>query len=107
MHIKGVQPPLQEALKFAHSVGFPVLVRPSYVLSGAAMRVIDSEEQLKAFLGTAAVVEQEFPVVISKYIENAREIEFDGIGRNGQIINYAISEHVEAMNMGLESSKRL
>lgn len=86
---------LEEALSFANMVGFPVLVRPSYVLSGAAMRVIDNEDQLKAFLGTSAVVEQEFPVVISKYIEHAREIEFDGIGRNGQVINYAISEHVE------------
>jgi len=86
---------MEEALSFAHMVGFPVLVRPSYVLSGAAMRVIDNEDQLKAFLGTSAVVEQEFPVVISKYIEHAREIEFDGIGRDGQVINYAISEHVE------------
>ncbi|CAJ1402763.1 unnamed protein product [Effrenium voratum] len=86
---------LEEAMTFANLVGFPVLVRPSYVLSGAAMRVIDNEEQLKAFLGTAAVVEQEFPVVISKYVEGAREIEFDGVGRNGQVINYAISEHVE------------
>lgn len=86
---------LEDALFFANSVGFPVLVRPSYVLSGAAMRVIDSEEQLKSFLGTSAVVEQEFPVVMSKYIEGAREIEFDGVGCNGEIINYAISEHVE------------
>lgn len=86
---------LEEALSFANMVGFPVLVRPSYVLSGAAMRVIDNEDQLKAFLGTSAVVEQEFPVVISKYVEGAREIEFDGIGRDGQVLNYAISEHVE------------
>jgi len=86
---------LEDALSFANSVGFPVLVRPSYVLSGAAMRVIDDEEQMKSFLATAAVVEQEFPVVISKYIEGAREIEFDGVGRNGKLVNYAISEHVE------------
>ncbi|CAJ1380108.1 unnamed protein product, partial [Effrenium voratum] len=86
---------LEEATDFARLVGYPVLVRPSYVLSGAAMRVIDDEQQLKGFLGTAAVVEQEFPVVISKYVQGAREIEFDGIGRNGQVINYAISEHVE------------
>eukprot|EP00931_Biecheleriopsis_adriatica_P007983 TRINITY_DN109223_c0_g1_i1.p1 TRINITY_DN109223_c0_g1~~TRINITY_DN109223_c0_g1_i1.p1 ORF type:complete len:1589 (-),score=354.27 TRINITY_DN109223_c0_g1_i1:68-4834(-) len=85
----------EDALTFAHSVGFPVLVRPSYVLSGAAMRVIDTEEQLKSFLATSAVVEQEHPVVISKYIEGAREIEFDGVSRNGHIVNYAISEHVE------------
>lgn len=86
---------MQDAVSFAESVGYPVLVRPSYVLSGAAMRVIDNEEHLKSFLTTSSVVQQEFPVVISKYICGAREIEFDGAGRNGQIVNYAISEHIE------------
>merc|ERR1719379_795372 len=59
------------------------------------MRVIDDEAQLKSFLNTSAVVEQEFPVVISKYISGAREIEFDAVGRKGELVNYAISEHVE------------
>mmetsp|Transcript_46804 Transcript_46804/g.134830 ORF Transcript_46804/g.134830 Transcript_46804/m.134830 type:complete len:1522 (-) Transcript_46804:110-4675(-) len=85
----------EEALAFAKKVSFPVLVRPSYVLSGAAMRVIDDEAQLKSFLSTSAVVEQEHPVVISKYISGAREIEFDAVAHKGQLINYAISEHVE------------
>uniref|UniRef100_A0A7S2JZ90 ATP-grasp domain-containing protein n=1 Tax=Zooxanthella nutricula TaxID=1333877 RepID=A0A7S2JZ90_9DINO len=85
----------EDALAFARAVSFPVLVRPSYVLSGAAMRVIDDEAQLKSFLNTSAVVEQEHPVVISKYISGAREIEFDAVGHKGNLINYAISEHVE------------
>jgi hypothetical protein len=86
---------LDDALAFAKKVRFPVLVRPSYVLSGAAMRVIDTEEQLRSFLETSAIVQQEFPVVISKYISGAREIEFDAIGNKGAVVNYAISEHVE------------
>jgi len=86
---------IEDALAFARHVSFPVLVRPSYVLSGAAMRVIDDEEQLKSFLGGAAVVEQEHPVVISKYFTGAREIEFDAVASSGKLINYAISEHVE------------
>mmetsp|Transcript_22822 Transcript_22822/g.53327 ORF Transcript_22822/g.53327 Transcript_22822/m.53327 type:complete len:1531 (+) Transcript_22822:91-4683(+) len=86
---------LKDAIAFAKKVSYPVLVRPSYVLSGAAMRVIDSEEQLKAFLETSSVVQQEFPVVISKYIVGAREIEFDAVGRNGEVVNYAVSEHIE------------
>jgi len=85
----------EDALAFTKKVNYPVLVRPSYVLSGAAMRVIDDEGQLRSFLETAAIVQQEFPVVISKYISGAREIEFDGVGRNGALVNYAISEHVE------------
>lgn len=84
-----------DALAFAREVRFPVLVRPSYVLSGAAMRVIDSEDQLRTFLEDAAVVQQEFPVVISKFISGWREIEFDGVARQGSMINYAICEHVE------------
>ncbi|CAE8623453.1 unnamed protein product, partial [Polarella glacialis] len=86
---------MEEAQSFAEAVGYPVLVRPSYVLSGAAMRVLDDEAQLHSFLATSAVVDQEFPVVISKYIVGAREIEFDGVGNKGTIVNYAISEHIE------------
>jgi len=86
---------LKDALAFAQDVSFPVLVRPSYVLSGAAMRVIDNEEHLRHFLEDSSVVQQEYPVVISKYISGAREIEFDAVARDGRLINYAISEHVE------------
>eukprot|EP00927_Polykrikos_kofoidii_P014402 TRINITY_DN16305_c0_g1_i1.p1 TRINITY_DN16305_c0_g1~~TRINITY_DN16305_c0_g1_i1.p1 ORF type:complete len:1562 (+),score=274.84 TRINITY_DN16305_c0_g1_i1:79-4764(+) len=85
----------EDALAFAGAVSFPVLVRPSYVLSGAAMRVIDDETELRSFLSGQAVVEQEHPVVISKYHSGAREIEFDAVARNGKLVNYAISEHVE------------
>jgi len=92
---------LKEALAFAESVTYPVLVRPSYVLSGAAMRVIDTQEEMRCFLETASVVEQEHPVVISKYISGAREIEFDAVGSKGALMNYAISEHVE--NAGTHS----
>jgi len=86
---------MEDAIAFARAKSFPVLVRPSYVLSGAAMRVIDDEAQLKNFLSGTAVVEQEHPVVISKYHSGAREIEFDAVACKGQLINYAISEHVE------------
>eukprot|EP00933_Yihiella_yeosuensis_P048097 TRINITY_DN4410_c0_g1_i8.p1 TRINITY_DN4410_c0_g1~~TRINITY_DN4410_c0_g1_i8.p1 ORF type:complete len:1589 (+),score=341.89 TRINITY_DN4410_c0_g1_i8:115-4881(+) len=112
---------VEDAIAFADRVGYPVLVRPSYVLSGAAMRVIDTEEQMKSFLDSGSVVQQEFPVVISKYIMGAREIEFDGVGKNGEIVNYAISEHVEdagvhsgdatlllpAQRLPLETSRRV
>jgi biotin carboxylase len=86
---------VEDALSFANSVTYPVLVRPSYVLSGAAMRVIENDQELRAFLNDQAVTSQEFPVVISKYITGAREIEFDAVGSNGKVVNYAISEHVE------------
>lgn len=92
---------LSAGLSFASRVGYPVLVRPSYVLSGACMRVVDTEVELKSFLSGSAVVKQDFPVVISKYIVGAREIEFDGVGKSGKIVNYAISEHVE--NAGVHS----
>ncbi|CDJ59235.1 carbamoyl phosphate synthetase II, putative, partial [Eimeria maxima] len=82
-------------------VGFPVLVRPSYVLSGAAMRVVMNDQQLKEFLQVAAVVSGDSPVVISKFISNAKEVEFDSVAHNGEILNYAISEHVE--NAGTHS----
>eukprot|EP00920_Eleutheroschizon_duboscqi_P026651 GHVT01065438.1.p1 GENE.GHVT01065438.1~~GHVT01065438.1.p1 ORF type:complete len:424 (+),score=61.83 GHVT01065438.1:760-2031(+) len=92
---------LDDAIAFCNEVGFPVLVRPSYVLSGAAMRVVLDEENLACFLREAAVVSNKHPVVISKYIENAKEVEMDSVACNGEILNYAISEHVE--NAGVHS----
>lgn len=92
---------MDEALVFANDVGYPVLVRPSYVLSGAAMAVATNDEKLTKFLHAAADISQEYPVVISKYLENAKEIEFDAVARNGEIVIYAISEHVE--NAGVHS----
>jgi carbamoyl-phosphate synthase large subunit len=80
---------------FVERVGFPVLVRPSYVLSGAAMNVCSNKEELERFLKLAANVSAEHPVVVSKFIENAKEIEMDAVARNGEIIAYAISEHIE------------
>ncbi len=81
--------------RFIRKVGFPVLVRPSYVLSGAAMNICSNEEELERYLQLAATVSQDHPVVVSRFIENAKEIEFDAVARNGEIIAYAISEHVE------------
>jgi len=92
---------LVEASNFCEAVGFPVLVRPSYVLSGAAMRVVTSATDLEKFLVTAAVVSRDYPVVISKYIRGAKEVEFDAVAQNGEIVNYAIAEHVE--NAGVHS----
>ena len=80
---------------FVERVGFPVLVRPSYVLSGAAMNICSNEDELKRFLQLAANVSAEHPVVVSKFIEHAKEIEFDAVAKNGEIIAYAISEHIE------------
>jgi len=104
----GVQQPrwreltsVDSALDFAANVGYPVLVRPSYVLSGAAMNVAWSDEQLKACLMEAADVSKEHPVVVSDFIEGAVEIEFDGVGKNGEIIAAAIHEHIE--NAGVHS----
>ena len=81
--------------RFIGRVGFPVLVRPSYVLSGAAMNICSNQEELERFLQVAATVSQEHPVVVSRFIENAKEIEFDAVADHGQIIAYAIGEHVE------------
>ena len=92
---------LSEAEKFANRVGYPVLIRPSYVLSGAAMNVVISSEQLHAFLQQAAEINQEHPVVISKFITEAREIEIDAVASKGEMVCYAISEHVE--NAGVHS----
>lgn len=80
---------------FVEEVGYPVLVRPSYVLSGAAMNVCSNDEELKNFLQLAADVSKKYPVVVSQFIENAKEIEFDAVADKGEIVTYAISEHVE------------
>ena len=80
---------------FVERVGFPVLVRPSYVLSGAAMNICSNDDELKRFLQLAANVSAEHPVVVSKFIEHAKEIEFDAVAKNGEVIAYAISEHIE------------
>ncbi|KAG5187780.1 multifunctional pyrimidine synthesis protein [Tribonema minus] len=92
---------IDEALIFADRVGFPCLVRPSFVLSGAAMAVASTAKELADFLRNAGEVANDKPVVISKFIEGAKEIEFDGVSQGGNIINYAISEHVE--NAGVHS----
>jgi len=91
----------ESALEFAAKVGYPVLVRPSYVLSGAAMNVAYSDDQLRACLGEAAEVSKEYPVVISDFIQGAREIEMDGVGKDGELIAAAIHEHIE--NAGVHS----
>lgn len=81
--------------KFIEEVGFPVLVRPSYVLSGAAMNICSNEDELHRFLQLAANVSEDHPVVVSKFIEHAKEIDFDAVANNGEVIAYAISEHIE------------
>ena len=81
--------------RFIDRVGFPVLVRPSYVLSGAAMNVCSNEDELRRFLQLAANVSEDHPVVVSKFIEHAKEIEMDAVAKNGEVIAYAISEHIE------------
>ncbi|MFA4924987.1 MAG: ATP-grasp domain-containing protein, partial [Ignavibacteriaceae bacterium] len=92
---------LEEAKKFADNVGYPVLIRPSYVLSGAAMSIVLTENELEEYLKKASDISQEHPVVISKFITDAREIEVDAVGDNGELYCYAISEHVE--NAGVHS----
>jgi len=82
---------LGDCVTFADKVGYPVLIRPSYVLSGAAMKVAADEEQLRLCLAGAAVVSPDHPVVVSKFIVNAKEIEFDGVAKDGKVLNYAIS----------------
>lgn len=89
------------AQQFAQRVGYPVLVRPSYVLSGAAMNIAHSEEALQEYLAEASRVSKDQPVVISKFIEDAREIEIDGVAQNGILIIYAFTEHIE--NAGVHS----
>ncbi len=85
----------EEIDSFVEEVGFPVLIRPSYVLSGAAMNVCYDKEQMHEFLQMAAKVSKEFPVVVSQFLQNAKEIEFDAVAKNGEVVEYAISEHVE------------
>lgn len=80
---------------FVDRIGFPVLIRPSYVLSGAAMNVVSNKNELTHFLELASQVSKQYPVVVSEFIENAKEIEIDAVARNGEMIAYAISEHVE------------
>ena len=86
---------IDSAIHFAESVGYPVLIRPSYVLSGAAMSVASNDQELEKFLNKASDISADHPVVISKFIENAKEIEIDAVANRGEIIAYAISEHVE------------
>ena len=106
---------------FIDEVGFPVLIRPSYVLSGAAMNVCHNKEQMHTFLKAAAKVSKEYPVVVSVFMQEAKEIEFDAVAKNGKVIEYAISEHVEfagvhsgdatlvfpAQNIYLETARRI
>ena len=92
---------LEEAKEFGRRVEYPVLVRPSYVLSGAAMNVADNEADLVAYLGQATQVNRDHPVVVSKFVKNAKEVEMDAVAKDGRIINYAVSEHVE--NAGVHS----
>ena len=86
---------IQDIFDFVDETGFPVLIRPSYVLSGAAMNVVSNKDELEHFLNMAANVSKKFPVVVSEFIENAKEIEIDAVARNGELMAYAISEHVE------------
>ena len=86
---------MEDIDQFVNRVGFPVLVRPSYVLSGAAMNVCSNKEELGHFLQLAANVSEDHPVVVSKFIENAKEIEMDAVAKDGEILAYAISEHIE------------
>ena len=86
---------MDDIQSFVDRVGFPVLVRPSYVLSGAAMNICSNKEELVRFLQLAANVSEDHPVVVSKFIENAKEIEMDAVAKDGEILAYAISEHIE------------
>ncbi|MBI3033403.1 carbamoyl-phosphate synthase (glutamine-hydrolyzing) large subunit [Candidatus Woesearchaeota archaeon] len=92
---------IEEAKIFSHNVEYPVLVRPSYVLSGAAMNVVYSDEYLEKYLQQAATINPEHPVVISKFIQDAKEIEIDAVAKEGEILLYAITEHIE--NAGIHS----
>ena len=88
-------PSMEDVQKFIDEVGYPVLVRPSYVLSGAAMNVCHDDEELRRFLEAASEVSKEYPVVISQFMTETNEIEFDGVAQNGEVVEYGISEHVE------------
>lgn len=86
---------IDEIHKFVDEVGFPVLIRPSYVLSGAAMNVVSNKDEMQHFLNLAAKVSKQYPVVVSEFIQQAKEIEIDAVAKNGELVVYAISEHVE------------
>ncbi len=86
---------MKEIFEFVDFVGFPVLIRPSYVLSGAAMNVVSNRDELEHFLKLATHVSKQYPVVVSEFIEQAKEIEIDAVGKDGELFSYAISEHVE------------
>ncbi|NWW67338.1 CPSM synthase, partial [Ifrita kowaldi] len=86
---------LRDAVEFARSVSYPCLLRPSYVLSGSAMNVVFTEDEMKNFLAEATRVSQDYPVVLTKFIEDAREVEMDAVAKAGRVISHAISEHVE------------
>ena len=86
---------LEDMEEFVNKVGYPVLVRPSYVLSGAAMNVCYNEDELKEFLQMAKEVSKEYPVVVSQFMQDTKEIEFDAVAQNGEVVEYAISEHIE------------
>lgn len=92
---------LKQAKKFSNRIGYPVLIRPSYVLSGTAMKVCNDDRSLEEYIKEHAQISKDFPVVISKFEEGAKEIEIDGVCQNGELIIYAISEHVE--NAGVHS----
>ena len=87
---------LDDARGFAHKIGYPVLIRPSYVLSGAAMSIASNDQQLEEFLTKATDLSSEHPVVISKFILGAKEVEFDGVAGDGEVKIFAMSEHIEA-----------
>ena len=102
LQVKGVAAvTTDEVDKFIEKIGFPVLVRPSYVLSGAAMKVAYDRPSLNEFLGKAVDVSADYPVVISQFILGAREVELDGIAKNGEILTAIVSEHIE--NAGIHS----
>ena len=92
---------IPDAVEFANYVGYPVLVRPSYVLSGSAMAIASNENELLQYLQRAAEISKDYPTVISKFLDNAKELEFDAVAKNGEIVCFAISEHVE--NAGVHS----
>ncbi|MBD3401298.1 carbamoyl-phosphate synthase (glutamine-hydrolyzing) large subunit [candidate division GN15 bacterium] len=92
---------LDETYEFAREVGYPVIIRPSYVLSGAAMAVAATDEELKMFLDKASEISSDYPVVISKFVEDAKEIDIDAVARDGELVCWAVSEHVE--NAGVHS----
>ena len=92
---------IEDAIQFCNKISYPVLIRPSYVLSGASMKVAENNSQLINYLKQAGKVSKDYPVVISRFISDAKEIEVDAVADKGKVINYAISEHVE--NAGTHS----